>query len=178
MLFTKWSLEKKVTVLLLSGLHAVVLRRPWRRSEQLVQYLARFPQVQSCSKPCLPAPQSLPDAGGLSCGMRQEVMTSSRKLATGCLVLSSKYKPVPKSSGAQSRGSAVWDPIIHPAVKGFSDIGTLSIFPLPQQGTVPDVENRAAQTCTACPVVVGNIMDTEVGLWLPHKPRGPHRIEP
>ena len=54
MLFTKWCLQEKVTVLLRSPLHAAVLNWPWRRTEHLDHldpYPAHFPLVRSCRKP-------------------------------------------------------------------------------------------------------------------------------
>lgn len=44
-------IAEKVTVLLLSALHLVVLKWLWRRSEHLVQHPACFPEVKSCRKP-------------------------------------------------------------------------------------------------------------------------------
>lgn len=56
-----------------------------------------------------PCPSLCLTVGCLSWGMRQKVMTSRRKQAAKCPVLSSKYKPISKSSGGQKRRSTARD---------------------------------------------------------------------
>lgn len=56
-----------------------------------------------------PCPHLCLTVGCLSGEMRQRVMTSSRKLAAKCLMLSSKYKPISKSSGQQRGRSTAGD---------------------------------------------------------------------